>query len=59
MRQVNKPVEYWLYPDEGHRQWRPENKFHYYSQVEEFLAKHLGGRVEPAGDIAGHSAIAQ
>ncbi len=57
MRQINKPVEYTLYPDEGHRQWRPENKFHFYASAEEFLAKHLGGRAEPAGDIGGHSAI--
>ncbi len=59
LRQANKPVEYYVFPDEGHRQWRPENKFHYYSRVEEFLAKHLGGRFEPAGEISGHSAIAK
>lgn len=59
MRQANKPVEYTLYPDEGHRQWRPENRIHFYAMAEEFLARHIGGRLEPAGAIAGHSAIAQ
>jgi dipeptidyl aminopeptidase/acylaminoacyl peptidase len=59
MRQANKPVEYILYQDEGHRQWRPENKFHFYAKAEEFLAKHLGGRFEPTSEIAGHTGIAK
>jgi dipeptidyl aminopeptidase/acylaminoacyl peptidase len=59
MRAANKPVEYFLYPDEGHRQWRPENKFHFYAKAEEFLAKHLGGRFEPLGEIPGHAAVAK
>jgi len=50
MREANKPVEYVIYEDEGHRQWRPETKFHFYAKVEEFLAKHLGGRFEPANE---------
>jgi dipeptidyl aminopeptidase/acylaminoacyl peptidase len=49
MRNANKPVEYVVYQDEGHRQWRPETKFHFYAKVEEFLAQYLGGRFEPAG----------
>ena len=59
MRAAGKPVEYFLYPDEGHRQWRPENKFHFYAKAEEFLAKYLGGRFEPASEIGGHAAIAK
>ena len=47
MRQANKPVEYVTYENEGHRQWLPETKFHFYAKAEEFLAKHLGGRFEP------------
>lgn len=57
MRQAGKPVDYRLYRDEGHRQWRPENKIHFYATAEEFLAKHLGGRFEPMGELSGHSAI--
>lgn len=59
MRAADKPVEYFLYPDEGHRQWRPENRFHFYAKAEEFLAKHLGGRFEPLGEIPGHAAVAK
>jgi dipeptidyl aminopeptidase/acylaminoacyl peptidase len=47
MRQANKPVEYVTYENEGHRQWLPETKFHFYAKAEAFLAKHLGGRFEP------------
>jgi dipeptidyl aminopeptidase/acylaminoacyl peptidase len=57
MREANKPVEYVIYEDEGHRQWRPENKFHFYGKVEEFLAKHLGGRFEPASNPPGHTGV--
>ncbi|HEY9641082.1 MAG TPA: S9 family peptidase [Coleofasciculaceae cyanobacterium] len=57
MRQANKPVEYVLYPDEGHGFARPENRIHFYAVAEEFLAKYLGGRCEPIGDIPGHSGL--
>ncbi|WAL61587.1 S9 family peptidase [Thermocoleostomius sinensis] len=57
MRQAGKPVEYVLYTDEGHGFARPENRLHFYAVAEEFLAKYLGGRCEPIGDIQGHSAV--
>jgi len=57
MRQANKPVEYILYTDEGHGFARPENRLHFYAKAEEFLAKYLGGRFEPVGDISEHSGI--
>jgi dipeptidyl aminopeptidase/acylaminoacyl peptidase len=57
MRQSGKPVEYVLYTDEGHGFARPENRLHFYAVAEEFLAKYLGGRCEPIGDIQGHSAV--
>ena len=50
-----KPVEYVLYPDEGHGFARPENRLHFFAVSEQFLAKHLGGRAEPVGEIKGHS----
>ncbi len=57
MQQGGKPVEYILYTDEGHGFARPENRLHFYAKAEEFLAKYLGGRVEPMGEIQGHSGI--
>jgi dipeptidyl aminopeptidase/acylaminoacyl peptidase len=57
MRQAGKPVEYVLYTDEGHGFARPENRLHFYAVAEEFLAKYLGGRCEPVGEIAGHSGV--
>lgn len=59
MRAAGKAVEYVLYQDEGHRQWRPENKFHFYAKAEEFLARHLGGSFETMNEVSGHSAMAK
>ncbi len=55
MRKNGKPVEYVVYPDEGHGFQRPENRLHFFAISEQFLAKHLGGRAEPLGEIKGHS----
>jgi len=41
------PVTYLLYPDEGHGFNRPENRLSFYAMAEAFLARHLGGRLEP------------
>ena len=57
MRDAGKPVEYVVYTDEGHGFARPENRMHFYAIAEEFLAKYLGGRSEPMGDMDGHSGI--
>ncbi len=38
--------EYIVFPDEGHRFAKPENRLQFYAAVEKFLAKHLGGRFE-------------
>jgi dipeptidyl aminopeptidase/acylaminoacyl peptidase len=57
MRKSNKPVKYVLYSDEGHGFARPENRFHFYAVVEEFLAEYLGGQFEIPGIIDGHSGI--
>ncbi|HSR23660.1 MAG TPA: S9 family peptidase [Candidatus Eisenbacteria bacterium] len=42
------PYEYLLFPDEGHGFAKPENRLRFYAAVERFLARHLGGRCEPA-----------
>ncbi len=41
LRAKNLPVEYLLFPDEGHGFARPENRLKFYAAAESFLAKHL------------------
>jgi dipeptidyl aminopeptidase/acylaminoacyl peptidase len=55
MRKRNIPVTYVLFPDEGHGFARPENNIAFNAITEEFLAAHLGGRFEPAGDTVERS----
>ena len=50
LRAKGKDVDYLLYPDEGHGFARPENRMAFYAAAEEFLARRLGGRFEPAGE---------
>lgn len=56
MQQKDIPVEYVLYPDEGHGFARPDNRIDFNGRAELFLEKHLGGRAEafdrPAGSTA-------
>jgi dipeptidyl aminopeptidase/acylaminoacyl peptidase len=47
MRKANKPVEYFVYRNEGHSLFLPSNKYLFYAKAAEFLAKHVGGRFEP------------
>jgi dipeptidyl aminopeptidase/acylaminoacyl peptidase len=50
------PVTYVTFADEGHGFVRPENRLAFAAVAEAFLAKHLGGRVQPVGnDFAGSS----
>jgi dipeptidyl aminopeptidase/acylaminoacyl peptidase len=48
MRENNLPVEFLVFPDEGHgiEYWKPENSLRLMAAVDQFLAKHLGGRCE-------------
>jgi dipeptidyl aminopeptidase/acylaminoacyl peptidase len=56
MQEMGIPVEYVLYPDEGHGFVRPDNRIDFNGRAELFLAKHLGGRAEaftrPEGSTA-------
>ncbi|MGI8957457.1 MAG: alpha/beta hydrolase family protein [Chthoniobacterales bacterium] len=56
LRAAKREVIYVVYPDEGHGFARPENNRDFYGRVEEFLAKHLGGRAEPWQKIEGATA---
>ncbi|MFO0935020.1 MAG: S9 family peptidase [Gemmataceae bacterium] len=57
VRKNGKDLQYVLYPDEGHGFQRPENRMHFFAITEQFLAKHLGGRAEPLGEIKGHTGV--
>ncbi len=60
LEKAGRPVTYVLYPDEGHGLARPENRTDFYARAEAFLAKSLGGRVEPLpaeGKIAGSTGV--
>ena len=46
-------VPYMVKDNEGHGFRNEENRFHFYREMEGFLGKHLGGRVEPAVMEAG------
>lgn len=50
MRQSSLPVEYLVFPDEGHGFARPENSRKFYAAAEAFLAQYLGGRAEPPSE---------
>ncbi len=53
LRKNNKPVEYIVFPDEGHGFARPENRLAFYAAAEQFLARHLGGHAEAPSDAEG------
>jgi dipeptidyl aminopeptidase/acylaminoacyl peptidase len=57
MEQRKIPVTYVTFPDEGHGFARPENRLAFNAVVEQFLARHLGGLVEPVGDAFARSSI--
>jgi dipeptidyl aminopeptidase/acylaminoacyl peptidase len=50
MTEKRIPVIYVVFPDEGHGFARPENDIAFKAIMEAFLARHLGGRVEPVGE---------
>ena len=56
MQEKGIPVEYVLYPDEGHGFARPDNRIDFNGRAEQFLAKHLGGRAEEFEEIEGATA---
>jgi dipeptidyl aminopeptidase/acylaminoacyl peptidase len=56
MRASELEVGYIVYPDEGHGFARPENRLDFYGRSEEFLARHMGGRLEETTEIEGSTA---
>jgi len=57
MQKKGIPVEYVLYPDEGHGFARPDNRIDFNGRAEKFLAKHLGGRAEAYDCLDGATAV--
>ncbi len=53
MRERNLPVQYIVYPDEGHGFARPENNLDFMGYADEFLGKYLGGRIEAHKTLQG------
>lgn len=49
LRKKGLPVEYLLFPDEGHVILRRKNALEFAHRLEAFLAKHLGGRAGSPG----------
>ena len=54
LRELERPVEYMLAPDEGHGFAGRENRLAMFARIESFLAEHLGGRAQEsvAPDVA-------
>lgn len=57
MRKNKKEVIYVVYPDEGHGIAKGPNMMEALARIENFLAKHLGGRALPFKKVPGSSAI--
>jgi dipeptidyl aminopeptidase/acylaminoacyl peptidase len=57
LRQRGIPVTYATFSDEGHGFVREENRLAFSAVMEAFLARHLGGDVEPVGDAFAGSTI--
>ena len=44
-------MPYIVKDNEGHGFANEENRLYFYRAVERFLARHLGGRVEPSSEV--------
>jgi dipeptidyl aminopeptidase/acylaminoacyl peptidase len=50
MRKNGKPIEYIVFPKEGHGFAKPEDYIKFRAREEAFLAKYLSGRLEPIAE---------
>ncbi len=57
MDEKDLPVTYVNFPDEGHGFARPENRLAFYSVMEGFLSRCLGGRTQPIADAFAGSSV--
>ena len=49
MEERKLPIDFVVFPDEGHGLSNPRNSLAMYALVEAFLEEHVGGRMEPFG----------
>jgi dipeptidyl aminopeptidase/acylaminoacyl peptidase len=59
VRDLGKPVEYFVVPDEGHGLTRRENRLAVAAAIEAFLAEHLGGRLQQSVPAAIRARLAE
>jgi acetyl esterase/lipase len=51
------PIDFVVFPDEGHGLANPRNSLAMTALMEAFLQAHIGGRAEPAGDVLEQSSM--
>ncbi|KZR86133.1 Prolyl tripeptidyl peptidase precursor [Synechococcus sp. MIT S9509] len=51
------PIDFVVFPDEGHGWANPRNALAWAALEEHFLQQHIGGRVEPFGDVLKQSSM--
>ena len=57
MKARKLPIDFVVFPDEGHGWANPRNALAWAALEEAFLQQHIGGRAEPAGDAFSQSSM--
>ena len=57
MEERQLPIDFVVFPDEGHGLANPRNALAMYALVEAFLSEHVGGRAEPFGTTLKQSSM--
>ena len=57
MKRRGLPIDFVVFPDEGHGLANPRNAIAMMALVEAFLKEHVGGRAEPFGEANKHSSL--
>jgi len=57
MQSANLPIDFVVFPDEGHVITDPRNALAMTAVLEAFLKQHIGGRAEPFGDSIQNSSM--
>lgn len=57
MEARNLPIDFVVFPDEGHGLANPRNALAMQALTEAFLQRHVGGRAEPFGDVLEQSSM--
>ena len=57
MEERQLPIDFVVFPDEGHGLANPRNALAMYALVEAFLSEHVGGRAEPFGSSIEQSSL--